>query len=207
MAGFVSLWQAIAGTLSEGDSSAGYGDTELEPDAPGSDEVQGDLREMLARAREEGLQEGRQQAETALAPVRTELEKEREQLREAAAEFLSARERELQSVRQDVADVVLLMARRVVGDALALHPDALRKVVLDAISGVPGDEPVTVKVSVEDVQRVEGWLESMPRFRVKPDPAVQGGCHVESRYGYVEATTEQAFLALTAATRAWVDEG
>jgi len=207
MAGFASLWQALAGSGSTDFRPAGCGDTELEPDALGSGDVQGDLGELIDRAREEGLQQGREQAETALAPIRTELEKEREQLREVAAEFLSARERELQSVRQDVAEVVLLMAQRVVGDALALHPDALRKVVLDAISGVPGDEPVTVRVSVEDAERVAGWLESMPRFRVKPDPAVQGGCHVESRYGYVEATTEQAFVALTAATRAWVDEG
>ena len=76
-----------------------------------------------------------------------------------------------------------------------------------SISGVPGDEPVTVRVPVDDVERVAGWLASMPRFQVQGDPSVEGGCHVESRYGYVEATTDQAFAALEAATRAWVEEG
>ncbi len=206
--GFVSLWHAFSGPGPQEDASASRdADSSLDPFVSGDSEIRGDLHELIEKAKAEGLEKGREQAELALGPVRGELEQEREQLRELAAELLSARERELQSVRQDVADVVLLMARKVVGDALALHPDALRKVVLDAISGVPGDEPVTVRVPVDDVERVAGWLASMPRFQVQGDPSVEGGCHVESRYGYVEATTDQAFAALEAATRAWVEEG
>jgi flagellar assembly protein FliH len=215
MADFVSMWRArsLEASVQTPLVQAVPSPTGPQPpsEAPVAPEVaeapEVDIEALLAAAHKEGMEKGRKQAEAALAPVRAEMDKEREQVKVLARELLNARQRELDGVRNEVADLVLLMARRVVGDAMAVHPDALRKVVLGAISRVPGEEPVTVRVATADAERVAGWLEAMPRFNVEGCDKVEGGCSVESRYGAVEATIEGAFEALEAATRAWVDEG
>lgn len=202
MADFVSLW--VAPVAPAPPPPAAQSVETVEASTP---EPVVDMEALLLQARKEGQEQGRRQAEAALAPLREELAKEQELLQVLSQELLTARQVELESLREEVAEIVLLVARRVVGDALALHPDALRQVVLGAISSVPGDEPVRVRVAEADVERVSGWLAALPRFQVEGDPSVEGGCHVESRHGSVEATVEQAFLALEGATRAWVEEG
>ena len=199
MADFVSLWQASVAPPAP--------PVAREAPQPPMPEPVVDIEALLLQARKEGQELGRRQAEAALGPVREELAREHEQLGVLARELLAARQRELDSLREEVAEIILLMARRVVGDALALHPDALRQVVLGAISRVPGEEPVRVLVAQADVDRVSGWLATLPRFKVEGAPAVQGGCLIESRHGSVEATVDRAFVALEAATRAWVEEG
>ena len=203
MSDFVSMWSTVAPVdVTEEAAAPAPTVAPAEPDAPTVD-----VEALVKQAREEGLEMGRKQAEAALGPIREELEAERAQLAEVARELMDARQRELDSVRHEVADLVLLMARRVVGDAMAVHPDALRNVVMGAISRVPGDEPVKVKVAPADLQRVSGWLRELPRFQVEAADGLKGGCVVESRYGCVEAAVETAFSALETATRAWVEEG
>lgn len=203
MSDFVSMWTTVAPV--EVPEEAALPESAVEPAETEAPPV--DVEALVQQAREEGLEMGRKQAEAALGPIRTELEAERAQLSEVARALMDARQRELDSVRHEVADLVLLMARRVVGDAMAVHPDALRNVVMGAISRVPGDEPVKVKVAPADVQRVSDWLKELPRFQVEEAEGLEGGCVVESRYGSVEAAVETAFAALETATRAWVEEG
>lgn len=203
MSDFVSMWTTVTPVEVAEETAAPQ--PKVEPETSEPEPV--DVEALVKQVRDEGLETGRKQAEAALGQLRAEIEAERAQMAELARALQDARQQELHSVRHEVADLVLLMARRVVGDAMAVHPDALRNVVMGAIGRVPGDEPVKVKVAPGDVERVSGWLAELPRFRVEADEGLEGGCVVESRYGCVEAAVETAFTALEAATRAWVDEG
>lgn len=138
-----------------------------------------------------------------LQPERQAIAREREQLRALAGELTTARSRMVEDASNEIASIVLGLARRVVGDALVLHPDALQGVVAGAVGRFPEPTGLIIRVSPDDVERVSSWI---PDADVRADPGISGGCVVESEAGSVEASLETVMEGLETAVTDWLAE-
>ena len=137
------------------------------------------------------------------------LDAEHERLRHAIGVLAPAleqvehlRKRSLATAAGDIADIVRLFARRVVGDVLTISPDALRRLVEDAIDQLPEGEEVTILVPPSAVELLGPHLAG----RVVADPDIQGGALLKTRTTSLDATLETALAGLDAALRDWLSE-
>jgi len=129
-----------------------------------------------------------------------------ESISSLAGELEDLRVRLIQQASEDVADMALHMARRVVGETLAVHPQALRKLVVDAIERLPGDDEITVRVRPQDLQSIQDNLPVRRDIRVIEDDSLEGGCVVQAQCGEVSASIETAFTGLRAAVDEWLED-
>ena len=159
-----------------------------------------DLEALLAEAEARG----RRAAQAELAARERELESQRMALEQVLAGVEQERQQHQHDLTVQVAEIVLLLARRVVGTSLALHPDALRQVVSAAVARFPQGQRLRVRVAPEDLERVAAWL---PSAEVVADEGVAGGCVVSSDAGEVDASLDVVCESLEAAVRAWQAEG
>ncbi len=162
-------------------------------------EPEPDLDALIAQAGARALLEARAE----LAPEREALRAEQARAAALGHEVAALRGRIMDGLSQEVAAIVLGVARRVVGDALALHPDALQRVVEAAVGRFPDSAGLTVRVAPEDVERVREWLGDA---EIIGDPSVSGGCIVEGDEGCVNASLEAVYEGLDAAVEAWRQE-
>lgn len=158
-----------------------------------------DIDALLAEARAEALE----QARAELEPERERLAQEIERTAVLGREVAALRGRVLDGLSGDISAIVLAVTRRVVGDALAMHPDALKRVLDGAVGRFPERSGLTVRVSPEDVERVSAWLGDA---LIVPDPEVSGGCIVGGDEGVVDASLDAVFEGLDAAVAAWQQE-
>lgn len=159
-----------------------------------------DVQQLLEEAREE-----------AAAEARASMEAELVQLREVAEtvgplieELEGLRHTILQRSSEDIADVVRTFSRRVVGDALAMHPEALPKLVQDAIEQLPARDEITIAVSAESSEALVRALPQDLRERVTVDPAINAGAVVRTRNAALDATLETALNGLEEALQEWL---
>ncbi|MCP4807950.1 MAG: hypothetical protein GY913_15765 [Proteobacteria bacterium] len=209
---FVSIWDSPAeshGFSSFFDASAEPVDSEPEVlvlvpepavEPVPEPEPEPDIAELIAEAEKRAYAK----AALELMPERQAIAKEREQIRALAGELTTARSQMLDDASAEIAAIVLGLARRVVGDALVLHPDALQSVVSGAVGRFPEPASLTIRVAPDDVERVAAWL---PMSEVVADPAISGGCMVESDAGSVEASLETVMQGLDTAVTDWLAEG
>jgi len=162
---------------------------------------------------EEAFRRGKAAAMAEMAPKMKQLAEDKQELEELSATLLplveeldSLRGRLIHQASEDVADMVLHMARRVVGETLAVHPDALRKLVRDAIDRLPGDDEITVRVRSDDLSVLEEHLPSRRSVQLIADDSLEGGCVVEAQCGEVSASVEAAFSGLRAAIDEWLED-
>lgn len=160
----------------------------------------GDVQQLLADARDE-----------AAAEAREELEAEVVQLRELAEsigplveELEGLRRTILQRASEDIADVVRTFAGRVVGDALAMHPEALSTLVQDAIEQLPARDEISIAVSAESSEALVRALPPELRDRVTVDPSIAAGALVKTRNAALDATLDAALQGLEAALQEWL---
>lgn len=159
-----------------------------------------DVQELLSEARD-----------TAAAEAREELEAEIVQLRELAAtvgplieELEALRATTLQRSCEDIADVVRTFAQRVVGDALAIHPEALSTLVKDAIEQLPAHDEITITVAAEASEALVRALPAELRDRVVVDPSISAGAVVRTRHAALDATLDTAMQGLESALQEWL---
>lgn len=158
----------------------------------------------LDAEREAAWQAGHAAAERAAAVRIAALE---EQLKAAVpliAEVARARREAVEQAAVDVAELVLGLARKVAGDALTVHPDALPGLVRGALAELPDEDEVTIRVAPDQVERVRAVLPEPHRGRVVAAPDIDVGCVVETRHVAIDATLGAAVDAITAATAAWL---
>jgi flagellar biosynthesis/type III secretory pathway protein FliH len=149
-----------------------------------------------------GVVEGRQEAEVELQRIRTQ-----QQALEELAEGLDGLRKKIhKEISQEVAEMVLFAARRVVGETLAVHPPALIKLVEGAIARLPGDDEVRIRIRPEAEEIVRGALGGRRPFVIEVDEELEGGCVVEAAVGEVEASLEAAFAGLDQAVEDWLEE-
>jgi flagellar assembly protein FliH len=114
---------------------------------------------------------------------------------------------------QEVVNLGLAVARKMIGESLKVRPEAVRVSVEEALRHVAHFRgPVTLAVNPEDAPLVRGYLDAAPPqhgWSVREDPLVAaGGCRVETAAGEVDATLEQRWHRITAALGHplnWVD--
>ena len=172
-----------------------------------------DLELLLERLRQEAFQEGMEAAavdyEPRLEDLRVQLALLRKECRlgeELLAGVEVFRRQVLFQAADDLSHLVLTMARRVIGDSLALHPEALPGVVSRALDRLPGEDAVTVRVRPQDVAVLESRVRTRRDVEIVGDPEITGGCVLEARFGSVDASFAAAEEGLTEAIDAWRQE-
>lgn len=170
-------------------------------------------QEALDELEEKAFQRGRAAAMAEVAGKLQSLREEGERHAEMAARFGPVveeldglRQRLIRQSSEDVAELALHMARRVVGETLAVHPQALRKLVMDAIERLPGDDEITVRVRPQDLEVIDQHLPTRRSIRVIPDEGIEGGCVVEAQCGEVSSSIDTAFTGLRAAVDEWLED-
>jgi flagellar biosynthesis/type III secretory pathway protein FliH len=114
----------------------------------------------------------------------------------AAADEITGR------ARQQVIDLALSMADKIVGEAVTLDPTLLDRIYERALREIGPLLPVAIRVHPDD--RGGSAIDRLARdhgLEVVDDPAVgRGGCRLEAQGVTVDATLEAALFALRAAT-------
>lgn len=168
-------------------------------DAPA--EAPADLDALLAEARAEGAAEARAE----LQAERAELEATAAALSPALAAAEGAHREALQQAAEDIGRVLLVLAEQAIGESLAVHPDALIAVVKQALSTLPDDDELRIRVGPDDADRVRAALPERFRPAVVGDAAVQAGCRVEARHASIDATLDAAVAGTKAAIQTWLE--
>lgn len=151
----------------------------------------------FAAGHREGMEAGRLDAlgETTARVVR---------LDQMVTELASDLARIEQELAQEVVQLGLAVARKLVGEALRIRPDIVRDTVEEALRQVAQVHgPVVVIVHPEDAAIVRSFLQSSPprdKWSLREDPAIAcGGCRLETLAGDVDATLGQRWHRVTAA--------
>jgi flagellar biosynthesis/type III secretory pathway protein FliH len=117
-----------------------------------------------------------------------------EQLRTHEARWLGALE-------SNVTALAMAAARHVIGREVAADPGALHGVLARALSDFPDDEPLTARISPEDMTIVaDASVKHDVRWLADP-MVVRGGCVIEGRErivdGRVDTALERLYRRLT----------
>ncbi len=161
-----------------------------------------ELEELLAEAKEAGAAEARADLEAELASLKSVTE----ELGPALEELARLRHATLLAAAEDVADIVRLFATKIVGDSLALHPEALPKLVREALGQLPEQDEVTIACSPQSAESMSRHLESGLRERLVVDPELGSGVVVKTRNASLDATLSHAESALETAIQNWLSE-
>ena len=171
------------------------------------DDADVDWPRRLEEAHAAGVAEAEAGAEARAAEMTAEiasLRQEQQALQGLLEGVRAVRAEALRQAARDVGDLVVAVVQRVVGDSLALHPDALAGVVEGAVAALPDDEEVVVRVPVGFEGRVAAALGSNRGLRVVPDAEISAGCVVQTTYASIEASLDAAMEGIEAAVDAWL---
>ncbi|RME73154.1 MAG: HrpE/YscL family type III secretion apparatus protein [Planctomycetota bacterium] len=202
------------------------------PAAPPPAAAPGSLKEVVAPAASRGVisketyaayNEAKQilaVAEQEAARIREEAEQQRQQAvregfeqgyrkgyEEALAGLvrLEERQRALEAeLEPQLVDLAVGIARKIIGSELASSPDAIAKIVAQALRTVRHQREITVRVHPDHVEELEthrqqllAVLSRAPDLQIRADPALPpGGCVIESELGRVEADLETQLALL-----------
>ena len=151
---------------------------------------------LLSQAAEEGRRRGFEQG----------LEDARGEITSACQALLAATElveRELETLSRAVerraAQLAILVAEKIVAEALALDPERVVPIVSQALRRVAADDRVVVAVSPHDLEAVRAaeadlarQLATHTRLEIVPDRRVgRGGCVVTTSVGEIDARIEE----------------
>jgi flagellar assembly protein FliH len=163
------------------------------------------IRELTERARAEGYAAGHREG---LEAARLESQAEcntriarADQLLQELTDDLARFDRELAN---EVVQLGLAVAKKMVGAAVKVNPETVRASVEEALRQVTHFRgPITLSVNPEDAPAVRTYLETAPPhngWALREDPLVAaGGCRIETSAGEVDATLEQRWHRITAA--------
>jgi len=175
------------------------------PDEPDEAVIDEALEARLEVAYQRGLEEGRSQATAEAVEAAAEAQLDHTALDDALQALANARADALRQSADDVAQIVIALANRVVGESLALHPDALPGIVRQALARLPDGEEVWIDVRPEDIERLSKFLPESRHVHLVPKP-LTGGCVVRTRYASLESTLEAVMEGVEAAVTAWANE-
>lgn len=163
------------------------------------------VRQIDERARAEGyaaghlqgLAAGRRDAVAETTPRVARLD----QMLAGLTTDLSRVEHEL---AQEIVQLGLAVARKLVGEALRIRPEIVRESVEEALRHVAHIRgPVSVVINPDDAPIVRSYLETSPprdAWSLREDPTIAcGGCRLETPAGEVDATVGQRWHRVTAA--------
>lgn len=158
------------------------------------------LDELLLAAR----RAGRAEAEAELMPEIEMLEQTVAALGPALDSIARLRRDALEHAARDVGEIIVAICKRVVDEAFSARPQAIARVVEEAIAQLPEAEDVRVAVPPALVEHVTRNVDSRFRSHIVPDDSVGNGCVIRTRYVTLDATVESAMAGVDAAIREWV---
>jgi flagellar assembly protein FliH len=166
-------------------------------------EIEAGHAEILATARAESLQEGRDDAKSLMKAARG-------QLADAMGQLSNMTRALLRRYKTESSELAIELARAVVGDALQTNALALEAVVERAMSAVPRTDEVVLRCHPDDVAAIEEMVPSLQARRSDPvsirlagNPAMEpGGCIIEFGDGAIDARPSVAMDMLAEAVRA-----
>lgn len=146
------------------------------------------LAQAEAEARRRGYEEGRREARQEMEAAARALLACLQALEEERAGLASSLERQ-------AAELAVVLAEKIVGEALALDPSRVVAVVGAALRRVAADDRVVVAVHPADLETVRAaepelarQLATHSRLEVVPDRRVdRGGCVVSTTVGEIDA--------------------
>jgi flagellar assembly protein FliH len=172
------------------------------------------VRQIDARARAEGFAAGHREGLEAGrldALVETNAQVARiDAILTALTEDLGRFDRH---IAQDVVQLGLAVARKLVGETLRIRPEIVRESVEEALRQVAHlRAAVVLIVNPADAPLVRSYLDAAPPtggWSLREDPLIgTGGCRVETAAGEVDATLQQRWHRITASLGQpleWVD--
>jgi flagellar assembly protein FliH len=163
----------------------------------------------LEQARQQGYQQGYEEGKAAYDGLVAEAESLRD---EAAAEYKQL----LSGAEADAVELVLAIAKKVVGEEMVMNRQNLLVLIKDAFSHCSNKEQVVLKISSDDYDYIRAnkdvllsMVEGVGRLELKRDLSLRpGACFVETPFGSIDAgvatrlsKVEDAFYRLLAGDR------
>ena len=159
----------------------------------------------VAAGHDEGRQTGHSEGYAAgLAEGQALARAHAEQLKNMADEL----SRSLLTIEEDIGQgliaLALDIARKVVGDTLAQHPEAIVTSAREVMHADPAAEPpLRLWVHPDDLALINGYLADEiidSNWRIATDASLtRGGCRAETAYGAIDATLETRWRRVAAA--------
>jgi len=142
-------------------------------------------------AYQQGLQEGQAAARKETA---SQIEAMNKRMARSIEEFSSLRQRFRHEAEEDVVQLALAIARRILHRELSMAPDALLGIVKAALQKIEMRELHRIRVRPEDAAMVKQFLDKMglpQRVEVTADPGLERGAVIlDSGRGAVDASIE-----------------
>jgi flagellar assembly protein FliH len=163
------------------------------------------VKQIDARARAEGYATGhREGLEAAAREAFAESNARAARLDEMLSSLTTDLARLDHELAQEVLQLGLAVARKLVGESLRVKPEMVRRSVEDALRQIAHIRgPVTLAVNPADAPIVRAYLDTAPPtdgWSLREEPAIAcGGCRVETPAGEVDATLAQRWHRVTAA--------
>lgn len=154
-----------------------------------------EVEEALTQAREKGYREGRTQArEEVVREAREALA----QLRQMAEELFAERERAWREQEGEIIGLAVDVAEKVIRAQVTVDRKMIVRTTREAISRAAEKDQLVIRVHPDDLAILEDYVgelreefRSLGKVQIEEDRRVnRGGCVVESRSGYIDATLE-----------------
>ncbi len=154
--------------------------------------------EAMKKGYEEGLKRAHKEYE--------DLIKEAEKINENAK--IQYRE-VLEGIESDVVEVILSVAKKVIGTEISTNRDSILHIVKQAFMKCSNRDGMVLKVSTDDYDELvdkkdvfSEMVEGMGEFEIRKDASLKpGACIVETLYGCIDASTETRLQKIEEAFR------
>ena len=152
-------------------------------------------RQIMARAKEEGYQDGLKRgtasAEAKLIPLLETTAKVAEKAKVERAQLIKESEQSIVALAIDI-------AKKIIDEEVSANPDLIAKAVDRAIQKVNSEGPVRIRLNPEDLallapywDRIKGSGDKPMKWETVADEQVgRGGCVIDTRYGVIDARIE-----------------
>lgn len=148
------------------------------------DEALSEAEAIRSEAKEEGLNQGRNEASD-------NIKESLETLNQAVKE----RKKIVKESENEILRLALKVAEQIIRSEVSLHRDVCLNIVAEAISRVSDREQIIVRVSHDDSEhlkrykdRLAGILDGVKSFSILDDPNVEpGGCLIETNLGFIDS--------------------
>lgn len=177
------------------------------PSAASDHDQQVDPTDIERQAYEKGFakgeQEGLKAAQQQQAPLTTILET-------TLAELDGIRNKIRHQIEQEVVELALHVARKVVRHELTMSKETIVCVVKEAMNQMDEPGQVSIRLNPEDLKRINGAgdrlqtvMENLDGITFEADASIDcGGCYIQTEYGEIDARIEEQLHAVEEAFRA-----
>jgi flagellar assembly protein FliH len=153
----------------------------------------------FARGEAEARQAVQQQSAPLLAALETTL-----------SELDGARSRIRQYLEQEVVELALQVARRVIRHELSVSKDTILCVVQEAMNSLEDPGKIAIRLNPADLEhirqageRLASVLDNLDSIQFEEDPGIEcGGCYIQTDYGEVDARIQEQLRVVEEALRA-----